>query len=348
MTSALSSILGFAKQTAKGTPNTTPGEYKYMLYNQASIAPNSVILPLDTEIGGTTPLVRSMVKTGVFSGGGVEFIPRPDTIAKLLTGLLGEDTVTPVAGATGAHSHAITLLSTDAFNIPYHTVVHAPGGMWADQLLDCRVSALGLSWRAANFLRGTVGFTGGFPSSVSVPSSVDPDDGPQFLTVLSNIEVPSSTAVKCISGSFVAGNAIPLDEQWIVGSYSPDDFDVVTRAFSISMLLKITDAALYSKMMYDPAGGAVWAADLLKEADINLQFNSNEEVGTGVPVPYSITIAGNGDNQASGTSNIIWSADPVGVRAGRNVMMNVTGVFLAVDSGSPITVTVVNDQSAAY
>jgi hypothetical protein len=345
MTSALKSILGFAKQSGAGVAGTT---FKYLLYNTASVALNNVVLPLDTEIGGTTPLVRSMVKTGVYAGGGVEFIPRPDTIAMLLTGLLGEDADPPTAvpSATGAYKHTIAFKSADAFDVPYYTTVHAPGGMWADQLLDCRVSALGFSWRAANFLRATMGLAGGTPTKITVPTGIDPDDGPQFLTVLSEIEVPTATPLKVLSGSFVGGNAIPLDEQWIVGSYSPDAFDVVTRAFSLSFVVKITDATLYSKMMYDPAGGSAWAADLFKEADINLKFQSNKEVGTGTPVPYSITIKGNGG--AGDAGNIIWSADPIGVRAGRNVLMNMTGVFLATDTGSPVTVEVVNGQADAY
>ena len=339
MTSSLKSILGFAKQAAKGTPGAS---FKYLLYNTASVAPNNVILPLDTEIGGNVPMVRSMVKTGVYGGGGVEFIPRPDTIAMLLTGLLGKDTV---SGAGPSYTHTITFNDADPFDTPYYTTVHAPGGMWADQLEDCRVSALGFTWRAANFLRATMGISGGTPSKIAVPAAT-PDDGPQFLTVLSSIALPSDTPLKVLSGSFVGGNAIPLDEQWIVGSYSPDAFDITTRAFSVSMVVKITDAALYSKMMYDPAGGADWAADLLKEADFNLQFVSNQEVDTGTP--YAITISGNGQNQASGAANVIWSADPIGVRAGRNVLMNITGVFLATDTGSPVTVEVVNDVSTSY
>ena len=283
-------------------------------------------------------MVRSMVKTGVFGGGGVEFIPRPDTIAMLLTGLLGKDTV---SGAGPSYTHSITFNDADGFDVPYYTVVHAPGGMWADQLEDCRVSALGFTWRAANFLRATMGVSGGNPTKVSVPTGVSPDSGPQFLTVESEIEVPTATPLKVLSGSFVGGNAIPLDEQWIVGSYSPDAFDVVTRAFSISLVVKLTDGNLYSKMMYDPAGGSAWVADLFKEADINITFKSNEEVDTGVP--YSIKIKGD-----AATDNIIWSADPVGVRAGRNVLMNMTGVFLASDTSSPVTVEVVNDVATSY
>ena len=193
---------------------------------------------------------------------------------------------------------------------------------------------------------GNAWFFGRNPTKIAVPTGVDPDDGPQFLTVLSEIEVPTATTLKVLSGSFVGGNAIPLDEQWIVGSYSPDAFDITTRAFSLSMVVKITDGALYSKMMYDPSGSDAWVADLFREADIKLTFNSNAEVGTGAPVPYSITIKGNGG--AADAGNIIWSADPIAVRAGRNVLMNITGVFLATDTGSPVTVEVVNDQSAAY
>lgn len=341
MTAALKSILGLAKQSAQGAVGTV---FKYLLYNQGSVAPNNVVLPLDIEIGATSPLISSMVKTGVTGAGAVEFIPRPDTLAYLMNGLLGEDNMTAgVAAAVGTYSHALSFNHDDAWDVPYFTAVHAPGGMWADQILDCRISAVGLSWKAANFLRGQVGFSGGLPSKVSVPTGITTDTGPQFLTALSSIELPTATAAKVISGSFMAGNAIPLDEQWIVGSYSPDNFDITTRAFSINLVVKITDATLYTMMMYDPAGASAWAAGLMKEGDFKLKFVSDKLIGT-TAIPYSVQISAD-----STSDNVVWAADPIAVRAGKQVIMSMTGVFLnTLSAAKPVVVTVVNDTATAY
>jgi hypothetical protein len=285
--------------------------------------------------------VRNMVKTGVYSGGAMEFIPRPDTIGMLLNGMLGKDVSAAVPAKAGAYKHTITM-NTDPYDIPYFTAQHAPGGMWGDQLLDCRFTALGLSWKAANFLRGTLGLSGGMPSKITAPAGVTPDAGPQFLTVLSSIQLPTATDLKVLSGSFVIGNAIPLDEQWIVGSYSPDNFDVTSRAISISLVVKLTDGALYSKMMYDPAGGSTWVANLMKESDFKLQFKSDQNIAS-TDEPYSITVKAHATEK-----NVIWAADPVGVRAGRQVIMSITGVFLASADTLPVTVELVNAATAAY
>jgi len=37
-----------------------------------------------------------------------------------------------------------------------------------------------------------------------------------------------------LSGAMTFGMQIPLDEQWITGSYYPDDFDINNRAFSLT------------------------------------------------------------------------------------------------------------------
>jgi len=300
------------------------------------------VLPLDTEVGGPSPLIRDMVKTGVFGGGQVEFIPRPDIIGTILTGVIGKDVSTAVPSATGAFKHVIDF-KTDPFDVDYYTSVHAPGGLWGDQLADCRLTALGLNWRAANFVRGTLGVSGGLPSKVTTPTGAIPDSGVPFLTVMAGIELPTATALKVLAGSFVAGNSIPMDEQWVVGSYSPDAFDIVSRAFAIQLVVKITDATLYSKMMYDPAGGSAWAASLFREAHFKLQFNADKMVGTGTPVPTSLIIKGH-----STVDNVVWSADPIAVRAGRQIIMSMTGMFLATDAGSPITVELTNATALAY
>ncbi len=327
--------MGFGKQTAVATPAALS---KYLLYSQAAAGPNNIVVPTDIEIGGGTPMVRGMIKAGVSGAGAVEFTPRPDTLAFLLTGLLGKDTHTTVSST---ELHTITY-DTDPFATPYYTITHSPGGLWADQTQDCRITALGLSWRAANFLRATMGFQGGQVTKVAAITGT-PDNGPQFITPTAEIELPTNTDLKVLSGSFMAGSAIPMDEQWIVGSYYPDAFDIVTRACSLSMVVKITDDDLYGKMMYDPAGTDAWVANLMKESAFKLIFKSDKMVGA-TAIPYSVTVKAHATED-----NVVWSAQPIAVRSGRQVVMGITGVFLAPsDTSSPVTVEVVNDVLTAY
>jgi len=236
----------------------------------------------------------------------------------------------------------------DQFAAPYYTARLAPGAMWGEQFQDMRVNALGLDFRGASFVRASVGLSGGLPAKVATTTWAAPtylDSGPQFLSPVCDFELPTSTDIKVLGGSFTAGSAIPLDEQWIVGSYSPDDFDIVSRAFAVTFNIKIADATLYSKMMYDPAGGNAWAAAMFREAAFKMDFLSDKMADP--LVPYKMSISGNG--QTGDNANVIWSAQPIGLRAGRNVIMSVSGIFLADPSTSanPISISLIS-KTASY
>jgi hypothetical protein len=156
---------------------------------------------------------------------------------------------------------------------------------------------------------------------------------------LGTIELPVGTPLKVIAGSFIASAAIPMDEQWVVGSYSPDAFDIVQRAYALQMAVKISDDDLYTQMMYDPDGGSAWVAQVMREAAFTLVFNSPIEAATGVP--FSLSIAANG--QSGNNANVTWSCQPIVLNAGRNIILNITGTFLADPlAGDPITLTLTN------
>lgn len=110
------------------------------------------------------------------------------------------------------------------------------------------------------------------------------------------------------------------------------------------MAVKIDDDTLYEQMMYDPAAGGSWVAAIFREADIKLEFLSDAAT-------YKFLIEANGANEASGDANIYWSAQPLALRAQRQVVMAITGMFTATDWGTytdgPIKFTLVN-QHAAY
>jgi hypothetical protein len=346
MTAAQKSLMGFAKQTAKDTPNVTDNAFQYLLFSRGAAGVQNMTIPLDMEVGGGA-MLRDVVKVGVTSGGAMEFIPRPESLGLFLCGALGEDNSAVHAGGTLAYDHVFAM-GTDQFFAPYYTVRFSPGGMWGEQFQDCRMSMLGLSWRGANFVRGQVAFTGGLPtpnvSMASWDAASKVDSTPPFITPVSTINLPSSGAVKVLSGSFQSTMAIPLEEQWIVGSYNPDDFDIVSRAYVLQLALKITDATLYNKVVYDGLGAITgWTSEILKQADFDITFKTAQYIeGT---TPYSLKIEGNGG--VAGAGNVAWSAQPVGLRAGSQVIMAVTGIFLA-DATKAINITLVNEKATDY
>ena len=225
----------------------------------------------------------------------------------------------PATVGTNGRMHAFTL-PTDQFDAPFYTVRSAPGGLWGEQFQDMRVASVALTWKAADRLRGQVGFMGGLP----VPMADTPaeilgvgagnwdanalvDRLPSFLAPETAIVFPGET-VKVLGGAITMGMNIPMDEQWITGSYYPDGFDISSRMFSISLSLKVTSKDLYEKFSYDPAQGGAWTTDLLKEGGFQVTFKTAQVI-EGV-LPYSLDITGNGQSAASGDGNIIWTATP--------------------------------------
>ncbi len=345
MTAVEKSYVGLAKQTAKGTPNVTDADFHYLLFTQGGLSASPVTVPLDIEIGGGA-ILRDVVKTGVMSGGQLALIPRPNSLGLALMGMTGK--VVTTDGLDGSWSHKFTLDPADEFAAPYYTGRNSPAGLWGEQYQDMRFTSLTLAWRGGRFLTGSMGLVGGQPSKVTTTlwnPATKVDGGPQFLAPLGHIEVPTGAALSVLSGSFVASSAIPLDEQWVVGSYSPEGFDIVQRAFMLQMAIKIPDGTLFSKIMYDPAGGNAWVAAIMREADIKLDFATAQEAAPGKP--YKLTIKANGQNAASNKANIAWSVQPLIMRAGTNLVMNVVGTFLADPDGlSPVDITLVNTHEA--
>jgi hypothetical protein len=431
MTSSERSLMGFAKQTAYGSPVSDHNSFTYVLFSEGSSGPQNIVIPLDPEIGGGA-MVRSVVKVGVSSSGQMRLIPRPNSMGLFLYGVTGSVTSTPngftagvaeipltsqaqtnwrekifqpetpttlyvvgEAGLTGSVTihgrdatgatvqETLTLngankvtgsqtfayvsgvdvpagagkkvrigydggytlhefkLPTDQFDAPFYTVRFAPGGMWGEQYQDCRVNLLSLEFNAADFMRGTAAFVGGLPrggmdvSSWNASSKVD--GGPQFLAPYGKLELPTGDLVTLMSGSFSAVANIPLDEQFIVGRFTPEGLDIVSRAYVLDMIVKVKSETLYRKMMYDAAGGADWAANIFREANFNFEFRS--DVGQ-----YFLKIEGNG--QTGANANVAWSAQPVAVRAQRQVVMRVSGMFLA-DNNMPVKITL-NNKTSSY
>jgi len=348
MVASEASFLGLAKQTAKGTINSTDGDFKYLLFRRGGFGVNNMFIPLGAEVGGGA-MERNVVKVGVSTGGVLEFIPRPETLGHFFMGATGNSSISgPV---DSAYTHEFTF-AADQFSAPYYTVRYAPGNVWGETYRDSRFNLLSLEWRAANFVTGTLGMLGIVPTTnVNMGTwgaLAKVDSGPQFLSPLGAIEIPTGSTASVLAGSFIAQNVMPLDQQFIVGDYYPEDLDIVSRSFVLNLTVKIEDNTLYNKINYDPAAGASWAADVFKESNILLRFRSDTNVGAGT-TPYEFKIEANGQTQASTNANISWTAQPLEIVAQRQIIMQLQGFFLADPLAvQPIKLTLVNAKTTAY
>jgi hypothetical protein len=343
MTASESSLIGLAKQTAKGTPNITDASFDYLLFREGAAGVMPQFLPLDQEIGGGA-LLRNVLKVGVMAGGQLSIIPRPKTLGHFFYGVTGA--VNSTDGTDGSYEHEFTL--SDQFSAPWYTLRTAPGQLIGEQIADARIASLSLAWRAARFVEGQVAFQAiGIPTNVNMGTWAPADkvdSGPQFLAPLGTIELPTGTPAYVTAGSFTAQTVMPVDEQWVVGSYSPQNLSITSRAYVLSLMVKIEDAALYKKIMYDPAGGSTWLPAVFREANFKIEFKSDIEAATGKP--YKFSIAANG--QTGAAANVSWAAQPISMRAGRQIQLAVTGTFLASpDGNTPLTLGLVN-ETATY
>ena len=348
---------GLTRQAEKGTPIVTDNLFDYMLLLRSGIGEQNVNLPLDMEIGGGA-MLRNVVKTGLTTGGPIRFIPRPHTLGHFLAGYFGHQ-LAPVQGTLtdlGSYSHMFKF-GASQFVSPYFTLRSAPGGMYGMQYQDSVLQAFSLEFRAADFVRSTAAWLGGLPTKVSTAlwdPSAAVDGGPQFLSVVSGVIIPDGegesaiTNWKVLEGAVVFESAIPLDEQWVVGSYVPDDYPINQRAVSISMRVKVSDdGALYRKMSYDPADGATWVADLLRKSDVSIKLASPAPANGTEGRPNSVEIKANGD---ASNPNVVFTVAPLDIVPGRQIIMDVTGTFLADPTGlfDPLTVELINGTATAY
>jgi len=344
MTASEASYVGLAKQTAKGSVNSTPGEFDYLLFTAGSSGPQNMVIPLDQEVGGG-PLLRNVVKVGVTSAAAFQIIPRPATLGHFLAGVVGPDTKT--GDGTLGYTHTFKL-GADPFDAPYYTLRSAPGGLFGEQLQDCRVAALALNWKSPDFVRGAVAFQGGLPTPITYNNgtwSPAVDGSPQFITPVCDFQLDGAP-LKVLQGSINFGVNIPMDEQFVAGSYSPDGFDINSRSIAMQFVMKINDGALYNKLAYDGAGGSAWAVEMFRNSAFTIKLASDQNVFA-TATPFSLQLEGDGKNDQ--TANVAWSVTPVNLAAGRQVTAVVTGIFMASPSGAaPITATLINEHAAAY
>lgn len=346
MASAENTKFGVALQTAAGAPNITEGSFDYLLYSEGALGPQNMIIPTDPEVGGGA-MISDLKKVGISSAGAINFIPRAKSIGKLLYAALGKQD-TPAAVPPGSEAYAHTFnFGDDQFDLPYLTVRYAPGNLQGEIFKDCRIAALNFSWQAANFLRAQVAFIGKKPElAASVgwnPSLANLDNSPQFMTTAGSGSAGAANPLKMISGSLSIINSIPLDEQMVVGSYEPDALDVVSRAITLQVVVKVSDAALYKKVMYDPAGGTEWVPAIMKDVLTAFEFKSDQNADATNAVKYALSFA---DNMSATDGNVAWTAQPLATRAGKTIVMALSGMFLA--DTNPFTAKLTNRVVAKY
>lgn len=334
MTSALDSSFGLAIQSAKGTPNATAGNFHYLFFGEGNgSGPMSKYLSLDQEIG-SGPYIRNILRVGGFSSGAINFIPRLNSVGYLLLGALGGVNTTAAVGPATVNTHVFRN-QTNRFTLPWFTMRRRLGAIAnaGDITSDVKVQALRFNIAASDFIRAEASFIGiGKPqftndtSAWNYGSQIDTTD--PFLTCKGSMELPTGTTLKVVSGRVTIMNNIPIDEQWLVAKLTPDDLELVQRAITFDLMVKLDDPVLYRKLEYgilSTPGSypADWDVNVYREARLNMKFQCENDIDTGVPGAIEFHA-----NDSSSTPNIAWTCQPVELRGNRQVMLRMTGTVL--------------------
>lgn len=291
---ALTGALGFAKQSAKGTPGTT---FTWVPATASNLNAQQQTQMLPPEIGGGY-FSKLAYKTGVAVAGDASLIVRPDSFGHLLFMLCGQDTVTPVAGQAGAYDHVMTPFAPGASaDLPWYTLFKDASQLMYEQYSDVKLASLRLDVRNRTTLMAQCGFFGLTPTEVAsvpggTPESVD--HGPVFETCQATVALNNQVGNAVISANTDLTDAVSFDfssqlsqDEYVVGGYTPVDITLLQREAAISYDVTIRDTALI-RAVYRNGGTSAWSPTVYR-GHLNLVLTALSNVPT-TTVPYTLTI----------------------------------------------------------
>ncbi|MCX7596716.1 MAG: hypothetical protein N2235_23810 [Fischerella sp.] len=247
---------------------------------------------------------------------------------------------------TGATTYQLSL-NSDQFSLSYYTVRFLPGKIWRETFVDTRFIALGLEWAASQFMRGTLTMLGRSPKidTGSQSLSVTPDNGNPFVGVSGFVEF-GGTSLKTVAGNFAIQNQVAMDEEYVIGSYYPESLDIVSRTAAINFITKVDDADLYKKLTYNPGASNEWSEQIMRDGNFVFSMASEPRSAPSTS-PFSANAPSGYQNLRNriliyanmDANKMAWTATPIGLRAQRQITMQMSGLFLA--DADPIRVQIV-------
>lgn len=336
---SLTSAIGFAKQTAKGTP-AVHGSATWILATDQTAGAQPRIRQLPFEMGGTM-LPNGMIKAGVSGLVASRGIPRPSSLGLILLGLIGD----VVSAANGTYyDHTFEIDTTAPADVPYFTVFRQVDSDFGETISDVKFSSLVMDMQAVNYVTGEWSAAGIEPALVSSPTGWTPsaDVTAPFVSCVGSVlleggETPLTLPVR--AATLTIGNAQQIDGNFVVGRYTPIDIDVISRVVTVSMVVIVNSETLYQKLMYDPtAVGVAWTPDILSTSAITtLTFKSAEDMPSET-VPYQLTMS---------AYNMNWVCEPISMRGADNILLRVTGQVMDAPGQDPITL-VLSNKTTSY
>jgi len=342
---AQTGIVGIGPQTAKGSVATTWYRYKSLNAAMGAQEDNRISPP---EIGGT-PYPTGAFKAGAFFAGDWALQPRLEgDIGWLLYALCGEVSTIANSPETGMYTHIFTPLASSPSTLPWISARRLiPGTTTASDLgeigLDVRVTA----GRIVVPQNGTIVFqaslVGRVPSFDDAPTSwtwadVYEDFDSVAISVKGYFEVPDGTEVPALGLTIdVVNNFTTPPQEMIIGSYYPDDLELLSRSMVATWVYKWANPNLYKEVLANGGtGSAIPWSPVVYQNSFDLRVESPDNV-TGRSNPYALKVY---------APNVNWQCEPVVLTAGDMLAQRYTGTVLEPASGDYFEIHLINEVAS--
>ena len=359
---AQTSEFGLGLQTAKGSLAGEGGgagsatnywfRFKHLTSGFGPVEDNR-ISPL--EIGGDV-YPTGAYKAGVFGAGDVTLQPRlQDDIGWLLYAACGSVSTTANQPENGLYTHCFRPLTTNHSTMKWLSLRRlVPGKTTADDIgevcKDVRVARLRVVIPQNGTITMAASFLGREPTFDDAPTAwtwnniAYEDFASVPLSVKGTFEVPNASAKPALGCTIDLINTYttPRDEM-IIGSYFPDDFELVTRSCVFTWVYKWEDATLYKAILANAGTGSGMAgipwSPVVYDQPIEVMVESPANIA-GYSNPYSLRMY---------SPDVHWQIDgPPQLAGGDMIRQRFTGTALEPASGvgDYFELRVVNRQSA--
>lgn len=328
MTSANEAEIAIALQSARGTPAGASTQRS----NVARGLPDPLFaLNANPEVRAARIGGRPWIPAGAGGvGNDFELVIRPKIAGLLLYAALGAKAV---SGASDPWTHTFTLANT----VPWLTVWRHFGGITDERLTDCKISKLVISGRNGGLVTmsaSIVGASTAFRTAQETAVAVESAD-PFFYRYGAGALLVEGVAFSAISGwTLTIDTGIRLEQG--LGGPMPRMAGLATISLTIDHI--VSDGALWKRMLY----GSSSPSNLAAPAAVPLTL-----AGSPVGVQFTLTAS------ASRSLRIALPQVALGPIFGHDPTMSYgpirqqTGLLAyAPASGSPITATLLNSQSA--
>jgi hypothetical protein len=326
-TSAMTGALGWAPQAALGTAGLAADTYWHKALD-VGMAQTSLDNTFPPEVGGTL-LPSGAFRGGYWVGGDVSMIPRlTKAIGWLLYAFAGSVSST----GSGPYMHIFPAGADDTIPTKYMTfkkiVPVTSGNTMGEIYQDCKVMGLQIDATPGNMITMRVNALGLSSTFVDNPTGAgwapSTDNGGYEAYTAAPIacggtfELPDGTPITSmtnVSLNLALGGMNPQQEM-VLGSYSPDDITILSRNITVTGTFRWKNSTLYRNLTYN--GADAWSPIVWTGGQ---PFEVNFETPTAV------------FNSATGVlglwaQTMTWSAQPLRLRGGDIVVMQMTGTVL--------------------